>query len=104
MKNQNETVELTTYNDLTLRRLSAVCSTKLEALKNQLVKRLSAEFSNVEAHLVSQAVTEAQALAELTVVPHLLLPILAEEKVRSASAWTLHQQAVYQHPALAEAA
>jgi hypothetical protein len=107
MKNQNTNspaAELTTYNDLSLRQLSAACSSKLNALKNQLVKRLTAEFSGVEAHLVSQAVTEAQALAELTVVPHLLLPTLAEEKVRGVSAWARHQQAVNPQFALAHAA
>lgn len=83
---------------------SAACSSKLGQLKNQLVEKFTAEFSDVQAHLVSLAVDEAQALAVLIGVPHLLLPTLAEEKVQGLRNWTAHQQAIYHRPALARAA
>jgi hypothetical protein len=65
-----------------------------EKLKSALVKRLGAEYAEVGPRLVYQAVNEADALASLTSVPLLLLPALAEEKVRKAAAWTAHQRAV----------
>ena len=63
-------------------------------LKSALVKRLNAEYAEVGPRLVYQAVNEADALASLTSVPLLVLPALAEEKVRKAAAWTAHQRAV----------
>jgi hypothetical protein len=65
-----------------------------EELKSALVARLSAEYAEVGPRLVSQAVNEADALASLTSVPLLVLPTLAEEKVRKAAEWTAHQRAV----------
>jgi hypothetical protein len=37
----------------------------------------------------------------LTVVPHLLLPVLAEEKVQAAREWSLHQHSILQRSGLA---
>ena len=51
---------------------------------------------NLHVNLVRQAVDEAQALASLTVVPQLVLPTLAEEKVQSIHNWALHQRAIFQ--------
>src|SRR3954463_3994332 len=72
-----------TFTDLTPQKFYAACRSTLEALKTQLVRRLTAEFSDLQSNLVRQAVDEAQALASLTVVPQLVLPTLAEEKVQS---------------------
>jgi hypothetical protein len=83
------------------RNFSAACSTVLDNLKSKLVARLTAEFSDLQEHLVHQAVDEADALASLTVVPHLLLPVLAEEKVQAAREWSLHQQLILQRSGLA---
>src|SRR4051812_2210105 len=108
MKDQNSLTsaanEFVTYTDLSLQRFSAACRTTLESLKNQLVRRLSAEFSDLQSNLVRQAVDEAQALAALTTVPQLVLPTLAEEKVQSVHNWAVHQRAIFQQPALAWAA
>src|SRR4051794_7685927 len=108
MKAQNtlsySETELPSYTDLAPQSFSAACRSKLEALKNQLVQKFTLEFSDVQARLVRQAVEEAYALATLTIVPQLLLPTLAEEKVQDVRNWTNHQQAIHQHAALAFAA
>jgi hypothetical protein len=65
---------------------------KLQKLKSALVKRLSAEYAGVEAGLIWQAVNEAHALAATTFAPILVMPDLAEEKVRRAAAWSKHQR------------
>jgi len=92
------------FTDLPPQNFSAVCAAKLETLKNQLVRRLTAEFSDLQAHRVRQAVNEAHALASLTIVPHLFLPTLAEEKVQGLRKWYIHQAAIYPHSAFAFAA
>jgi hypothetical protein len=107
MKNKNylpDDAETLTYTDWAPRHFSAACSSKLEALKKQLVRQFTAEYSDVQEHLVRQAVNEAQALATLTTFPHLLLPALAEEKVQGVRDWTQHQQALSPRRALARAA
>jgi hypothetical protein len=96
--------EIVTYTDLSLQKFSAACRTTLESLRNQLVRRLSAEFSDLQSNLVRQAVDEAQALASLTVVPQLVLPTLAEEKVQNLRKWSRHQRAILHQPAFAHAA
>jgi hypothetical protein len=67
---------------------------RAEELKSVLVQRLSAEYAGVEWRRVNQAVNEADALASLTPVPFLVLPVLAEEKVQQAAAWSAHQCSV----------
>ena len=73
---------------------NAVVASKAEQLKTALVEKLSAEYSEVGSRMVFQAVNEAHALASLTVVPLLLLPTLAEEKVQKVAAWAAHQRAL----------
>ena len=97
-------VEPLTYTDLALNSFSAFCREKLAALKNALVQRFSAEYSDLQPHLVRRAVHDADALASLTAIPHLLLPVLAEEKVQKARSWSLHQQRAFQRSRLAHAA
>jgi hypothetical protein len=65
-----------------------------EKLKSALVKKFTSEYAAVAARLVYQAVNEAYALVALTPEPLLLLPVLAEEKVQSAAAWTAHQRSL----------
>jgi hypothetical protein len=65
-----------------------------EKLKSALVKKFSAEYASVAMRLVYQAVNEAYALVSLTPEPLLLLPVLAEEKVQSAAAWTARQHSL----------
>ena len=81
-------------SDIAPQSLAAASQTAIPELKAELVKRLSSEFPEVQLRLVRQAVVEADALASLTIVPYLLLPALAEEKVRSLSYWTVHQRAI----------
>lgn len=96
----NEAEQLS-YTDLAPRTFSASCGAKLEALKERLVQRLAAEFSDLQSALVRRAVDEAGALASLTVIPHLLLPTLAEEKVQIARSWNLRQQEIFRRSSLA---
>jgi len=73
---------------------NSVQAQKAEELKWALVTKLSEEYAEVGRRLVFQAVNEAHALAALTLVPLLLLPTLAEEKVQQAAAWSAHQRAL----------
>jgi hypothetical protein len=108
MTNQNtlatSQTERFTCSDSAPQSFSAACRSKLEELKNQLVRRLTSEFSDLQTKLVRQAVDDAFALVSLTSVPHLLLPALAEEKVQDIRNWANHQRTVYQHSAFAFAA
>jgi hypothetical protein len=73
-----------------------LCSSSMaEKLKSTLVKKFSAEYVGVATRLVYQAVNEAYALVSLTAEPLLLLPVLAEEKVQKAAAWTTRQQSMH---------
>jgi hypothetical protein len=72
--------------------LPIVAITRMEHLKQRLVKQLSAEYAEVETRLLHQAVNEASALAALTPVPFLVLPSLAEEKVQQAADWSVRQR------------
>ena len=92
----HEQSEPLTYLDLAPRSFSAACGAKLQVLKRRLVQRFASEFSDLKDYLVRQAVEEAYALASLTAVPHLLLPVLAEEKVQAARAWAQRQQTIRQ--------
>jgi hypothetical protein len=70
-----------------------------EKLKSALVKKLKVEYAEVATRLVYQAVNEAYALVSLTPAPLLLLPVLAEEKVQSAAAWSARQRSLREpHP------
>jgi hypothetical protein len=77
---------------------------RAEQLKSALVKRFIAEYDNVAARLVYQAVNEAYALVSLTAEPLLLLPALAEEKVQNAAAWSARQGSLLHGSPLAFAA
>jgi hypothetical protein len=65
-----------------------------EELKSSLVKRLTAEYAGVATRLVYQAINEAYALVSLTTEPLLLLPALAEEKVRKVADWSARQHSL----------
>ena len=73
-------------------------------LKHELIYQLSAEYAEVGLRLVTQAVNEADALASQTPVPVLVLPTLAEEKVKEAAAWSARQQSVLRSHSIALAA
>ena len=77
---------------------------KISKIKSDLVNRLSAEYSGVGRRLVYQAVNEADAVASLTIVPLLVLPALAEEKVQKVAQWSAHQHSVLRPDSVAFAA
>jgi hypothetical protein len=77
------------------KQFSAACLTKVRALKELVTKQLAEQYGNsLSATLLRQAVHEADALASTTLFPDLLLPILAEEKARSAYLWNTRQQQI----------
>jgi hypothetical protein len=90
---------------MNIKKSKEIASTvQVEELKSLLVKRLSAEYTDLGEHMIYQAVNEADALASLTPVPLLVLPTLAEEKVRKGAAWAAYQRAVRHSDSFAFAA
>ena len=90
MKQENDIISIThdepvTYANLTFKKVCAACGAKAEELKAALIRRLSAEYAEVGAQQVYQAVNEAISLASSTIAPLLFLPVLAEEKVQGAA-------------------
>lgn len=83
-------------NRISLAAFSTSSGAKLEALKTKLIENLGAEFFDLQERLVRRAVEEAEALVSLTAHPLLLLPALAEEKVREARDWNRRQQTIFQ--------
>ena len=83
---------------------SLITNVQTEQLRQATLEKLARDYAGLEARLVSQAVNEAHALASLTSVPHLVLPLLAEEKVQQAVAWAVHQRSILQADNLAVAA
>ena len=86
--------ETSAFSDFGFRRFSAECSQKLAALKDRLAVDLANQFGTLNARLVRQVVNEADSLAATTPFPTLLLPVLAEEKVRNVSHWAARQQLI----------
>jgi hypothetical protein len=80
-----------------LQRLSITGLNKPNELKERVTEQLVGEYgTSVNATLLSHAVREADAIAATTLFPNLFLPVLAEEKVRSASAWSNRQRMIRQ--------
>ena len=92
----NETLISQTPTDFEFgfRRFSAECSQKLADLRDRVAVQLANEFSSLNSRLINQVVNEADSLAATTPFPALLLPVLAEEKVRNASAWAARQRTI----------
>lgn len=86
--------QVSAFSEFGFRKFSADCSEKLTELKERVVADLAKEFSALNARLIGQVVNEADSLAATTPFPALLLPVLAEEKVRTASAWAARQQTI----------
>ena len=86
--------EKSAFSDYGFRRFTTACSQKLADLKNRLASDLANQFGTLNARLVRQVVNEADSLAATTPFPALLLPVLAEEKVRNASYWAARQQLI----------
>ena len=68
---------------------------KFNQLRERTVQRLTADIQGPgSAHLIQQAVADAEALAWSTSYPMLFLPGLAEEKVAGARLWADRQRGV----------
>ena len=84
-----------TFSTFGFHRFSEECAEKLTALKTHIAAELSKEFASLNSRLIQQVVNEADSLAATTPYPALLLPVLAEEKVRAASVWAARQRAIH---------
>lgn len=68
---------------------------KLEDVKNGLLRERS-DVLREQGALFHSALNEAEALAWQTPFPHLVFPVLAEEKVSSVDQWLARQRRVRQ--------
>jgi hypothetical protein len=83
-------------------RISAVCLRycqkalhRLSVIKSNIEREFGRTMSGYE-QLLSSALNEAEALAWQTPFPHLLFPVLAEEKAVEAQHWAARQRAIRQ--------
>jgi len=94
-RNTATTTQSPRLREFGFRQFSAECAEKLANLKDRIAAELANEFASVlSPRLVRQVVNEAGSLAATTPFPALLLPALAAEKVRSASAWAARQERI----------
>jgi hypothetical protein len=95
----NLTSNSSIYNR-TLHQLRAGCVRCYEKVLQRLntvksgVEREFAQFTQGNELLLKAAINEAEAIAWQTPYPHLLFPVLAEEKAAAARQWTERQQAI----------
>jgi hypothetical protein len=72
----------------------------LRDLARHLKDRLAREYcGDLPEKLVHRAVGEAEALAALDPFPHLILTVLAEEKVLAMRTWFQRQQDIFERSA-----
>jgi len=64
---------------------------KIDILKQRLFREYSAEVAGSD-RVLKGALNEAESLAWQTPFPHLLFPVLAQEKAMEATQWARHQQ------------
>jgi hypothetical protein len=82
--------------------ISRECWGKLSQLKTRLTRELGPQLApTLPPSSVAHAVNEAYALAALTAHPHLILPVLAEEKVHAAILWQERQRRIRDGQSLA---
>ena len=75
------------------------CCQRVLARLAAVKARVEREFGPTTAgndQLLRAAVIEAEALAWQTPYPHLLFPVLAEEKAAEARKWAVHQRAIWE--------
>ena len=68
-------------------------SRQLEEIKRSLVRQFGTAISG-NGQLLNSALNEAEAMAWQTPFPHLLFPVLAEEKASAVSRWAARQRSV----------
>jgi hypothetical protein len=84
------------------RRLHAACGRCYQRALGRLTAvkaRIEREFGQAVAGynpLLKAALVEAEALAWQTPYPHLLFPVLAEEKAAEARKWAVRQRAIWE--------
>jgi hypothetical protein len=75
---------------------SRVCrelSRQVEAIKRGMVREFGTAISG-QTQLLNAALIEAEALAWQTPYPHLLFPVLAQEKASAVTRWAARQRSV----------
>ena len=93
MKNQFE------MNKKSLQRFAKSCVQIMNELRDRVSSELFARFGGLlDEHRLNLVINEADALAATTPYPALLLPTLAEEKVRAAADWEIKQRELYARP------
>lgn len=76
------------------RPVAAVCA-KVAGFLDAVKREVFADFQSAlgaNEQLLRLAIIEADALARQTDYPHLVFPLLAEEKASKAARWQFHQQ------------
>lgn len=68
---------------------------QIRDIKASLLSRYGAALDS-QKQILHWALSEAEAVAWQTPYPHLLFPVLAEEKVRAAQRWVARQELVRQ--------
>jgi hypothetical protein len=63
------------------------------AIKREMVREFGTAISG-QSHLLNSALNEAEAIAWQTGYPHLLFPVLAEEKASAVTRWAARQRSV----------
>jgi hypothetical protein len=66
---------------------------QVRTLKESLLSQYGAALNGKE-QILRSAITEAEALAWQTTYPHLVFPVLAEEKLIGARRWVWRQESV----------
>ena len=70
-------------------------SAQIELIKNSLLREYGSDLLGSN-RVLSAAINEAEALAWQTAYPHLLFPVLAQEKAAVAQAWAQKQRQIRQ--------
>jgi hypothetical protein len=79
-----------TQEDAARRRLA----TRLAKAKESVFRASRSGFE-INERLIRLAINEAEAIAWETGLPHLVFPILAEEKIRALSTWNTRQELLW---------
>jgi hypothetical protein len=91
--NQNQS-QLDAHFQSTVKQVCLATCRQLLEQTEKTKDAILAQFRGTKAHerLFRLAVTEAEALAWQTPYPHLVFPVLAEEKAQAAATWQKRQQ------------
>jgi len=82
-----------TESSSALQRVRRDLAVQIATIKNGLVREFGVAIG-ADGNLLKSALNEAEALAWQTPYPHLLFPVLAEEKASAVSRWAARQRSV----------